>query len=185
MSDADRGFDVEEWRTAVERHRERKDEFFAEGDRSPLAPAEREGFEGLSYYPPDPDYRFELPLDPVDDREELTVGTTADGERTYLRRGRFRFELDGEAHALTAYRESPDADRLWVPFKDETNGETTYGGGRYLDLEADHRTDEGWIVDFNLAYNPFCLYSERYECPLVPPENHLDVRVEAGERADY
>jgi hypothetical protein len=93
--------------------------------------------------------------------------------------------VDGDEVTIQAYKADPDDDRLWVPFRDATSGEETYGAGRYLDLEADtHRTDDGrWILDFNEAYNPTCAYSDRYECPLPPTENWLDVRIEAGERA--
>lgn len=64
-----------------------------------------------------------------------------------------------------------------------TSGEESYGAGRYIDLDASDRTDDGdWVVDFNRAYSPFCAYDERYECPLVPTENWLDVRIETGER---
>ncbi|WP_142857525.1 DUF1684 domain-containing protein [Salinigranum halophilum] len=173
------------WRDAVEQERAKKARFFREGPRSPLPPEfTGESFPGLDYYDPDPAYRYELELHGHDDVEEVTVGTSAEGEQTYLRYGEFRFEVDGEAVTLQAYRPTDGSDRLWVPFRDETSGEETYGAGRYLDLEPDHhRTDEGqWVLDFNRAYNPTCAYNPAYECPLVPMENWLDVAVEAGER---
>ncbi|MFB6161707.1 MAG: DUF1684 domain-containing protein [Haloferacaceae archaeon] len=173
-----------EWRAALREHREAKDDYFR-SDRSPLPPAERAEFEGLDYYPIDEDYRFEIPLDEHDEPASVTVGTSTGGERTYLEWGEFRFEVEGEPVTLQAYRSDPDDDRLWVPFRDATSGEETYGAGRYIDLEADvHRTDEGtWVLDFNEAYNPTCAYSDRYECPLPPTENWLDVPIEAGEKA--
>jgi len=70
--------------------------------------------------------------------------------------------------------------RLFVPFSDETTGHETYSGGRYLDLD---RTATGlYDVDFNKAYHPYCVYNPTTECPFPPPENHLPIRVEAGER---
>ncbi|MFD1512615.1 DUF1684 domain-containing protein [Halomarina rubra] len=174
------------WRENLSQQRARKDEYFGEHPHSPIPQTERDDFDGLSYYDPDAAYRFELPLAEFDDHETLTVATTTDGEREYLRWGEFRFDLHGEERTLTAYKADPTDDRLWVPFKDATNGETTYGGGRYLDLESDaHHEDGRWTLDFNAAYNPFCVYSDAYECPLVPFENRLDTRVEAGERVDY
>ncbi|MDX1747052.1 MAG: DUF1684 domain-containing protein, partial [Halobacteriales archaeon] len=145
----------------------------------------REGFDGLSYYPPDPDRPYELPLFEHDEKAAVAVETSTEGRRDYLRWGEFRFEVDGEACTLQAYKADPDEDRLWVPFRDATSGDETYGAGRYLDLEADeHRTADGeWVLDFNAAYNPYCAYSDRYECPLIPMENWLDTPVEAGERA--
>jgi hypothetical protein len=174
-----------DWKAEIRADREAKDEYFGENPHSPIPPAERDGFEGLSYYSIDASYRFELPLHEYDDRETVTVGTSTDGERDYLRWGQFRFEVDGEEVSLEAYKSDPDDDRLWVPFRDATSGEETYGAGRYLDLEPEsHRTDDGtWILDFNEAYNPTCAYSDEYECPLPPTENWLDVRIEAGEKA--
>ncbi|WP_336136133.1 DUF1684 domain-containing protein [Natronomonas amylolytica] len=174
-----------DWMAEIQADREAKDEYFGTNPHSPIPAAERDGFEGLSYYPIDESYRFELPLHEYDDRESVTVGTSTDGERDYLRWGQFRFEVNGEEVTLEAYKSDPDDERLWVPFRDATSGEETYGAGRYLDLEPEsHRTDDGtWVLDFNEAYNPTCAYSDEYECPLPPTENWLDVRIEAGEKA--
>jgi uncharacterized protein (DUF1684 family) len=170
---------------ALDREREQEDQFYAEHPPSPIPEAHREGFDGLQYYDPEPAYRFELSLERHEDPEIITLETTTDGTREYYWWGEFRFGIDGTEQTLRAYRADPDADRLWVPFRDATSGETTYGAGRYLDLEAEeHRTAEGrWILDFNRAYNPYCAYSEEYECPLIPMENWLDVPIRAGERA--
>lgn len=174
------------YREQLQQHRERKQTQFATADNSPIPPADRgDAFPGLDFFDPDPDYRFVLPLQEYDDPETIRVGTTTDGEQTYRRWGEFAFTVDGEDCRLQAYRSDPDTARLWVPFRDETSGTETYGAGRYLDLEPDHHlTDDGWVLDFNLAYNPTCAYNEAYECPLIPTENWLDVPIEAGEK-DY
>lgn len=174
-----------DWRETIRRQRAEKDDYFGEQPRSPIPDDERDDFSGLNYYPIDEEYRFTLGLDEHEDKERVTVSTSTEGEQEYLRWGEFRFEVEGEAVTLQVYKSDPEEDRLWVPFRDETSGEETYGAGRYLDLEpADHRTDEGeWVVDFNQAYNPTCAYSDRYECPLPPMENWLDVPIEAGEKA--
>lgn len=169
------------WRERIETQRKQKAEYFRDHPHSPLAQAE---FEGLSYFEIDESYRFVLPLHTNDDPETITVETTADGEQEYLRHGEFRFEIDGESVTLQAFR-PPGEERLWVPFRDETNGDETYGAGRYIDLEPDtHETADGWILDLNEAYNPTCAYNTAYECPLIPMGNWLDIRVEAGEK-DY
>jgi hypothetical protein len=175
---------LDEWREQVEAERENKRQYFRESRHSPLPPGMRgEQFPGLDYFEPDPAYRFVLPLFEHDEKEEITVETTADGEQQYLRWGEFRFDLDGETYTLQAYRPDRETDRLWVPFRDQTNDEETYGAGRYLDLEFDHHlTDDGWVLDFNAAYNPTCAYNYAYECPMIPVDNWLDARIEAGER---
>jgi len=175
---------AEDWTDAVEAQRRQKDRYFAEDPRSPIPEDQRAAFDGLNYYPVDPDYRFEVALDVYDEPEVVVVGTSTDGEQEYLAWGEFTVEIDGESITVTAYKGDPEEDRLWVPFRDATSGEETYGAGRYIDLEPDHhRTDAGtWILDFNEAYNPTCAYSDRYECPLPPTENWFEVRIEAGEK---
>jgi len=174
----------DEWADRLENDREAKVEYFRGSPHSPLPEGMRgDGFPGLAYFDPDPAYRFVLPLHEHDEKETVTVETTADGEQTYRRWGEFRADLGGETVTLQAYRPTDGADRFWVPFRDETNGEETYDAGRYLDLEADsHEVDGEWVLDFNRAYNPTCAYNYAYECPLIPMENWLDIRVEAGEK---
>lgn len=180
-----------DWRDALLAHRERKDEYFGDDAHSPIPPEERDEFDGLDYFPPEDEYRFVLPLHEHQEKEPVTVATSTEGERTYLRWGEFRFSVDGQDVTIQAYKAHPEEDRLWVPFRDETSGDETYGTGRYLDLEPEaHRVgerrdggDDEWVLDFNQAYNPTCAYDDRYECPLPPMENWLDVPIEAGERS--
>jgi hypothetical protein len=176
---------AQDWKTAIRADRGAKDDYFGSNPRSPIPPDERSSFGGLSYYPVDESYRFELPLHEHEEKEPVTVGTSTGGEQRYLRWGEFRVPIDDEAVTLQAYKSDPAEDRLWVPFRDETSGEETYGAGRYLDLEPEnHRTAEGlWILDFNQAYNPTCAYSDQYECPLPPTENWLELPIRAGEKA--
>ncbi|ERJ05287.1 hypothetical protein HLRTI_002729 [Halorhabdus tiamatea SARL4B] len=173
----------ENYAERIREQRAEKETYFAEHPRSPF-PGHAD-FEGLDHYPVDPAYRYELPLEEHDEKESVTVETTADGSQEYVRWGEFNFEIDGESVTLQAYKPASGEDRFWVPFRDETNDEETYGAGRYLDLEPDrHQTADGtWILDLNQAYNPTCAYNEAYECPLIPMENWLDVPVEAGEKA--
>jgi uncharacterized protein (DUF1684 family) len=69
---------------------------------------------------------------------------------------------------------------LFLPFRDKTNGKTTYGAGRYLDISFP--ASDSIYLDFNKAYNPYCAYDDRWSCPLVPFENHLEVSILAGEK---
>ncbi|WP_332899681.1 DUF1684 domain-containing protein [Haladaptatus sp. CMSO5] len=162
--------------------RTRKDEFFKNHPHSPIPYDQREGFRGLSYYDPNPDLRFVIPLSEHAEKEELLLETSTEGVRQYLRWGEFRIEIDSEQVVIQAYRADEHELRLFIPFRDRTSGSETYGGGRYLDLEETDREGEAWILDFNLAYNPYCAYSEAYECPLPPGENWLQVPIEAGEK---
>ena len=169
---------------AVRAFREDKDEYFRTGVRSPLPEAERAGFQGLPYFPVNESLRFDgLRLEPYAGSEPTSFAIpTSDGKlRPAERAGTFRFEVGDVACALTAYIfEGDSADSVFVPFLDGTTGVESYGAGRYLDLDRD---DDGtYVLDFNLAYHPSCVYDMKFSCPLTPPENRLPVRIEAGER---
>lgn len=174
----------EDYRSAVEHQREQKEQYFREHPHSPFP--DGHDFAGLEYYDVNPEFQFVVPLDEHDEKEEVTVETTADGEQQYHRYGEFHLDIAGEAVTVQAYQPAGGDERLWVPFRDATSGEETYGSGRYLDLDfEDHRTEDGeWVLDFNQAYNPTCAYNHGYDCPLVPRENWLDVPIRAGEK-DY
>ena len=158
---------------------------------------------------PDPDYRVAATVELLDDRETVTMETSTEGEQLYHQAARLHFEVpDAEGEpteaTLVAYRRvDHDGGSLFVPFRDKTTGQQTYPGGRYMELhhEGASRSDANSSsgersdprdrelenqsevpVDFNLAYSPFCAYSEAYECPLPPRENWLEVAIPAGER---
>lgn len=171
------------WLDDLERHRADKDEYLREHPHSPLPMDQRAEFEGLDYFDLDPDYRFDVEIREHDTKETVTVATTTEGEREYVEWGEFDFTVDGEACTLQVYSRGDDDEGFWLPFRDATSGEETYGAGRYLELGADDRTGDGaWVVDFNRAYSPFCAYNPAYECPLVPMANWLNVEIRAGEK---
>ena len=183
-------FDVDSWREELESYRAEKDDQFAASRQSPLPPDEREAFDGLEYFEPDPDYRVAATIELLDDGETVAMETSMDGEQLYYRAARLHFEVpnaEGEPveTSLVAYqRVDHDGGSLFVPFRDKTTGQQTYPGGRYMELhyEREFENQSEVPVDFNLAYSPFCAYSEAYECPLPPRENWLEVAIPAGER---
>ncbi|WP_435180849.1 DUF1684 domain-containing protein [Halorussus sp. AFM4] len=178
-------FDVEAWREELESHRAEKDEFFAEHPQSPIPPEERDDFEGLDYFDPDPDYRVTATVEVHDRPDPVEMEVSAGPPQRYLRVATLHFELDGEAHELAGYRQEADEDGLFVPFRDKTTGQQTYRDGRYMEFETEGDLEDGseMVLDFNLAYSPFCAYSETFACPLPPEENWLDVEIRAGEKA--
>lgn len=157
--------------------RDAKDRFFGTAHESPLGHEHRHDFDGLSYFDPNPDLVFRLPVE-EGDQSEVRVGTSDGAERTYRRAGTVRFEVNGEPVSLTLY--STGHPGYFLPFRDATSGRGTYGAGRYLDLEPN--ADGTVTLDFNYAYNPTCAYDEAYSCPLPPTENWLQVPIEAGEK---
>jgi hypothetical protein len=166
----------ETYLAALQAERAEKDYYLR---RDPYSPIEdRLNFAGLKYYPPDPKYRYTLPLQRVEP-EPLTFQTSSGDERIYLKIGAVQFEVEGQPAQLALYK-AEDDDGLFLPFRDATSGSETYGAGRYLEPVA--LANDEILVDFNLAYNPYCAYSEAYSCPLPPLENWLKVPIRAGEK---
>ncbi|MDQ3069198.1 MAG: DUF1684 domain-containing protein [Acidobacteriota bacterium] len=159
-----------------------KDAAFRTSD-SPVPEARRASFTGLVYYDVNPSMRVAAALVSNGASSQIIEMDTTAGNRERMRViGKLEFTINGERRELTAFvRENArDTARLFVPFGDATNRGETYGGGRYLDLT---RSPIGlYDLDFNRAYNPFCVYDTRYECPLPPRENRLPVEIRAGEK---
>ena len=163
--------------------RAEKDTAFKGEDDSPIPEAQRAAFTGLRYYDIDPRFRVPAALSESTMSSQVIEMDTTAGNRERMRViGTLEFTLNGQKQALTAFvqESAPDTRRLFVPFGDATNRGETYGGGRYLDLS---RSSTGlYDLDFNRAYNPFCVYDVRYECPLPPRENRLPIEIKAGEK---
>jgi len=163
--------------TELLEERAAKDEFFATSHHSPLEHADQHDFEGLAYFEPRSDLVFTVSYE-LGDGSEVVVPTSDGEERTYRRAGRVRLPIGDEEVELTLY--STGHPGFFIPFRDATSGKSTYGAGRYLDIDDD---EDGMVtIDFNRAYNPSCVYNEAYSCPLPPVENWLKVPIEAGEK---
>jgi uncharacterized protein (DUF1684 family) len=161
-----------------------KDQLFKEHPQSPIPWPERDGFDGLPYWPLDPAARVTARFSPTDG-QVLGEGT----EIAFRRIGRLDFELHGQALRLGAFWIAGYAGGLFVPFTDTTSGKETYGGGRYLldtiksaDFGSE-ATDDTIVLDFNYAYHPSCAYDPRWVCPLAPPDSRLAIPVRAGEQS--
>lgn len=160
---------------------------FKDATKSPLKDKDRKTFTGLDFYTFDSTFVVKAQLKRTPDSKWFKMKTTTDrvsDERVY---GVLSFELNGKAFELNVYQgkklmnTEEYKDYLFLPFLDNTNGEGSYSGGRYIDL----RIPEGdtMIIDFNTAYNPYCAYNELFSCPIVPRVNYLDTKVEAGVKA--
>ena len=159
-----------------------KNSFFRNDLDSPIPLSERASFKGLNYFLPDEGYRASSKLERFDSPKHIVMPTSTGTRQTYLRYGAFTFEVKGQRLKLFVYKsaEDPYARSLFIPFSDATSGDQTYAAGRYLDLEEEGGDD--YELDFNMAYNPYCAYSEEYTCPVPPVENRLPVKILAGEK---
>ncbi len=161
--------------------RKAKDEYFKTGPASPLTAEQKKEFKGLNYYPENPALRLELPLERYPKPEHVTMQTSTGDTQDYHKVGQVRLKVGGQEAALQVYESVDQPDSFFIPFVDATAPQETYGAGRYLEPEEVHPNE--LMVDFNLAYNPYCAYDpEKWSCPLPPAENRLKVRIEAGEK---
>jgi uncharacterized protein (DUF1684 family) len=135
-------------------------------------------FSGIEHFPIDLGWRVTGRLEPEASDEPMEILDVTGIITRETSPGRVAFERDGQTWRLRAL-DGGDG-KLWLVFGDTTNGRETYGGGRFLYSEP--LADDGTVVvDFNLAYNPPCVFSPYATCPLPPAENRLPLRIEAGE----
>jgi len=152
-------------------------------DSSPLG-AKATAFTGHDFFPIDLTYRVRATFEAYEQTDFFTMPTSGDKETAYRKFGLLTFTIAGKAHQLTVYqnralmRNPIYKNYLFLPFTDSTNGDTTYGGGRYIDMSIPK--GKTVLLDFNQAYNPYCAYVDGYSCPIPPAENDLGIAVEAG-----
>jgi uncharacterized protein len=166
---------------AHEHWRAVRDQLFGHHPQSPLA--DRAAFGGLAYFGYDPSCAVVAPLDTDVSPERLDVTTSTGATVAFERCGQVSLPWGRlDVYWLDAY-----GGGLFLPFRDATAGDTTYGGGRYL-LDTVKGADLGstpaghLVLDFNFAYHPSCFHDPRWSCPLPGPGSRLDAPVEAGER---
>lgn len=150
---------------------------------SPLTEADRLTFEGLEYFEPAPELVLPARLVPARDSSTFAMPTFDGLTLSYSHYATVTTSIGGRAVRLEVFRrevESVVRDILLIPFRDATNGDETYPGGRYI--EIDLPAPEPFVLDFNRAVNPLCAYDSRYACPIPPPENRLDFPIRAGEK---
>ncbi len=159
--------------------RRQKDTFFKSHPQSPLTIEQQQAFDGLAYYEPNPALDLALEVSEFGIKETIIMQTTTGTQQEFLKWGQVSFEVNGETAVLTLFY-SQRTGHFFLPFMDATNQDETYSGGRYLDPVS--VGDNRFVVNFNLAYAPYCAYNDNFTCPIPPKENRLAVRIEAGEK---
>lgn len=157
---------------------------FKDPKTSPLEKKDLRKFKALDFFPIDSSFRIVAKFVETPGQLPFAMPTTTNRKPVYQKFGEAHFELEGQKIKLNIYqshdlRETEEYhDYLFLPFSDLTNGEESYGGGRYIGL----RIPEGdsIVIDFNKAYNPYCAYNAIYSCPIVPKENDIPVEIKAG-----
>lgn len=166
-------------------HRQQYKSGFTEDPRSPLKQAD---FKNLHFFKPNETYRVVAKIELLNDKKALKFPTSSGQPKIYFRYAKATFVLKGQNLKLTLFKSealSKDpkySNYLFLPFTDETNQKSTYGGGRYLDINVNEIKNGSLVIDFNKAYNPYCAYSTGYSCPVPPQENDLPVKIIVGEK---
>lgn len=173
----------------VKAFREGREKDFRNPQVSPLPAAEAAKFQGLNYFPVDPNFRVKAQFDKTPDEKYFMMPTSTGKSRKYIKVGILSFRLGEKDYVLSAYQsekiltdpKSEYKSSLFVPFRDLTSGKETYSVGRYLYLLTPRGKEA--ILDFNLAFNPSCAYgSDEFSCPIPPKDNFLPIEIKAGEK---
>ena len=173
----------------IQNDRYKKDRYFKDPETTPLSNETISAFKGLDYFDTDTNFRKQARFTKQIAASTFTMPTTTDRLPFYRKYGLIHFTHNDTVHVLTAYQNMDILEKdstyrgLFIPFKDFTNGITSYGGGRYIDIEIP--AGDSIQLDFNMAYNPYCAYDGRWSCPIPPDENHLQTYIQAGEKNFY
>jgi uncharacterized protein (DUF1684 family) len=160
------------------------DAFYKDKAHSPLTPKDRRKFSGHTYFPLNDSFRVVASFEYTPDAQPFEMPTSGWKTPAYVLYGKATFEFNGRSYTLEIYKnlvysKEPDYDgHLFLPFTDLTSGVLTYGGGRYIEVSPPE--GDTIIIDFNKAYNPYCAYSDGWNCPIVPKANDLELSVRAG-----
>jgi len=157
---------------------------FLDEERSPLV---RHDFKYLNFFKADSSFNVVADYSLLQDELEFNVPTSSGKKKSYRKYARIDFTIQSHDYHLFVYESMALKDNdeykdyLFLPFTDLTCGEQSYGGGRYLDLLRPDFKDGKVNIDFNKCYNPWCAYSDGYNCPVPPSENDLELHITAGE----
>ena len=167
----------EAYKAKILEERAAKDEQFKTAEDSPIE--DKEKFHGLHYFQPDLSFRVKANVSPyMNDDKEVIVKYTDGTTDKYEKYGYANFTIRGETQKLLLLK---NESVISVLFRDATSGKETYGGGRYLDYPVSEIKNNVLVLDFNRAYNPYCVYQATYACPIPPAENTMTIPIEAGE----
>ena len=160
---------------------------YKDASKSPLKKKDLKKFKGLDFFPIDSTFIVTAKLTKIANAPIFEMATTTDRKPLYKEYGLLKFKLKGAETQLTIYQSQDDLrdekykKYLFLPFTDDTSGNESYGGGRYMDvMTTDEKADGTISLNFNNTYNPYCAYNDKYSCPLTPRKNHLDIEIKAG-----
>ncbi|MEL6923184.1 MAG: DUF1684 domain-containing protein [Bacteroidota bacterium] len=173
------------WKKSLTDYWQAHQEELLTSDRAPL---DEKKAKKLKYFKANSKYKLIATFNRTPYAKPFDMMTYSGLSREYQQYGTIYFTIDGKEYALAVYQnlelkgQEKYKEYLFLPFKDLTNGDSSYGGGRYLNLSIQDVEVNKIPLDFNKAYNPWCAYSDGFNCPIPPKVNHLDLAIEAGEK---
>lgn len=171
--------------TKINSHRQLYKASFTQNERSPLTASDTSF---LNFYAPDQRWVKKAVFKASERDSVIEIPTYSGIKKPYRLYGTLTFKHDKKSLVLEVFKSAQTQanpvykNHLFLPFKDDTNGDDTYGGGRYMDLSVSDIKNNKIILDFNKCYNPWCAYSDGFNCPVPPKSNHLPIKVPAGEK---
>lgn len=155
--------------------------FFKDPNTSPLEAHQLRNFNNLSFFPINESYRVQAKVIIDESPEMVVLQTSKKKERSLIQYAKLQFSMEGQIIQIYGYKDpKSNSQELFVPFTDATNSVETYGGGRYLDVFLD--SGDSTVIDFNLAYFPYCAFNHGYSCPIPPAKNSIDLPITAGQK---
>ena len=170
----------------IKKERQEKDKEMISDPKSPIPEEEKASFKKLNYYKPGVTFCKLATFERYDQATLFFMKTTTERLPEYSIYGSVTFRHKAKNYKLNVYQnielvKKPGFEKhLFIPFNDETNGNETYGGGRFLDVYENG--EDVLLIDFNKAYNPYCAYNHKYSCPIPPEANNLKIKIKAGEK---
>jgi uncharacterized protein (DUF1684 family) len=162
---------------------------YADTSTSPLTTEDIKTFKALDFFNINEKFKVEATLTLTPNEPIFEMQTTTDRLPLYRKYAVASFSIDGKNFKLSLYQNQQNltsmeySNLLFLPFNDSSNGKTSYGGGRFIDIEIPENSSKSIIIDFNKAYNPYCAYNHKYSCPIPPKENLLAIPIAAGVKA--
>ncbi len=173
-----------EFNTSIQKFRTEKKEELIKDQRFPLK--SDVDFKGMQYYKANKKYLLLCSFQKTKEAKPFDLPTYSGKTRVYVEYGTITCPIEKETITLSLYQNLTNPqiykNHLFLPFKDLTSGNETYGGGRYIDMQVGDLKENTITIDFNKCYNPWCAYSDGFNCPIPPKVNHLSIPIKAGEK---
>jgi uncharacterized protein (DUF1684 family) len=168
----------------IKRFQKELNEEYTNKSTTPLSAAAKKEFKGIHFFPVSTQYVVTAKFTRTANEKVFEMPTSGKETKQYVKYGEVTFTIKDKEYKLGVYQsislssQRQYRDYLFIPFRDATSGKETYGGGRYIDLTIPQTNTV--VINFNKAYQPYCAYTEGYNCPIPPRENYVPVKIEAG-----